>query len=197
MGVVINVRRTLFVIALYAVNLAGDLESRAKAQEHLVHKTDAAFETQVEYLAALDICAALQKIDSLDGSVVAVRGYYRFATELGGLYGRNCPKKLVLNGVQRAQAFHLEYGPVVNDKELETIANRLIQEKNNHEAIQMTVVGKIRARRADLIDSQGTRVRMFGHLGVYPAEITVQVIRDISVVEAPDFPSNMSPNRRF
>jgi hypothetical protein len=38
---------------------------------------------------------------------------------------------------------------------------------------------------------------MFGHLGVYPAQIAVQSIRDISVLDLPEFPSNMQPKRRF
>jgi hypothetical protein len=81
--------------------------------------------------------------------------------------------------------------------ELAAVVDKAIQEKKTREAIQVTVVGKISARRADLTDIDGRKARMFSHLGIYPAEISVQVIRDISVVDAPDFPSNMNPSRRF
>jgi len=163
-----------------------------------VPKTDAPpVPAQAGNLLVLDICDALQKIDRLSGSVIAVRGYYRFGTELGGLYGRNCPKKLVLDGAERAQAFSLSFGPMADDKELDAVANRMIVQKNSREAIQVTVVGVIRARRADLTDIHGRKARMFGHLGIYPAQIIVQAIRDVSVIDAPEFPSNMQPNRRW
>jgi hypothetical protein len=170
----------------------------AKDQEQPARKTDAvSIEAHASNLGVLDICEALQNIDRLNGSIVAVRGYYRFAMELGGLYGRNCPNQLVLDGAQRVQGFYLEGGPMVDDKELVAVTNRMIREKNVREAIQLTIVGVVRARRADLTDIDGRKARMFGHLGVYPAQITVRAIRDISVVDAPEFPSNMQPKRRF
>ena len=145
--------------------------------------------------AVIDICDALQKIDKLNGSVVAVRGYYRFGMELGGLYGRDCPKKLILNRSERAQAFDLGFASMADRTELERAADRLIEEKNVREAIQITVVGVIRARRADLTDIDGKKARMFGHFGVYPAQIVVTGVQDLSVIDAPEFPSNMDPNR--
>jgi hypothetical protein len=107
--------------------------------------------------APLDVCDALQKIDQLDGSMVAVRGYYRFGIEVGGLYGRNCPKKLVLDRAERAQAFDLAFGATVDDKKLAAATNRLIEERDGRAAIQVTVIGMIRARRSDLTDVNGRR----------------------------------------
>jgi hypothetical protein len=147
--------------------------------------------------AVIEICDALQRIDKLDGSVVAIRGYYRFGMELGGLYGRNCPKKLILDHAERAQAFDLAFASMVDQAELQHAANRLIQEKNVREAIQVTLVGVIRARRVDLTDIDGRKARNFGHLGVYPAEIVVRGVQDVSVTDAPEFPSNMAPNRHW
>jgi hypothetical protein len=186
----------LAAIALYTSICAGVLALDAEGQA--VRKANAtSVQAQAGSLVVMDICDALQNIDKLSGSVVAVRGYYRFGMELGGLYGRNCPKKLVLDGATRGQAFDLSYGPMVDDKALAAVANRLIEEKNIRAAIQATVVGVVRARRPDLIDIDGRKARMFGHLGVYPAQIIVQALRDVSVVDAPDFPSNMDPNRRL
>jgi len=145
----------------------------------------------------LDICDALQKIDRLNGSVVAVRGYYRFGMELGGLYGRNCGKKLILDGAVRAQAFDLASDAIVDDKELDAAVDKLIREKDTRKAIQVTLIGVIRARRSDLTGLDGCKARMFGHLGIYPAQIAVQAVRDVTVIDAPDFPSNMDPNRRL
>lgn len=62
----------------------------------------------------------------MSGPVIAVRGYYRFGMELGSLYGRNCPKKLVLDGAERAQAVDVSYGPMVDDKELALVANNVL-----------------------------------------------------------------------
>jgi hypothetical protein len=188
----------LGAIALCASNCAGGLAHAAEGQGQAVPKADArSVRTQAGKVQVLDICDALQKIDKVSGSVIAVRGYYRFGTELGGLYGRNCPKKLVLDCAERAQAFDLSYGPMVDDKELALVANRMIVEKNSREAIQVTVVGVIRARRADLADIHGRKARLFGHLGVYPAQIIVHAIRDVSVIDAPEVPSNMQPDRRW
>jgi hypothetical protein len=147
--------------------------------------------------AVIEVCDALQSIDKLDGSVVAVRGYFRFGMELGGLYGRDCPKKLVLDRAQRAQAFDLTFASTAVETELQTAVNRLIEEKNVRVAIQVTLVGVIRARRADLTDIDGKKARMFGHLGVYPAQIAVRSVQGVSIIDAPEFPSNMDPNRRW
>ena len=65
------------------------------------------------------------------------------------------------------------------------------------EAIQVTIVGTIQARRTDLIDVDGRKARMFGHLGIYPGRIAVGVVRDVSVIDAADFASNMDPRRHF
>jgi len=147
--------------------------------------------------AVIKVCDTLQSIDKLDGSIVAVRGYYRFGMELGGLYGRDCPKKLILDRSQRAQAFDLAFASTADQTELQRAAHRLIEEKNVREAIQVTVVGVIRARRADLTDIDGKKARTFGHLGVFPAQIVVRSVRDVSVIDAPEFPSNMDPNRHW
>jgi hypothetical protein len=117
--------------------------------------------------------------------------------ELGGLYGRDCPKKLVLDRTQRAQAFDLTFASTPDQTELQRAVNRLIEEKNVHVAIQVTLVGVIRARRPDLTDIDGKKARMFGHLGVYPAQIAVRSVRDVSIIDAPEFPSNMDPNRHW
>jgi hypothetical protein len=143
----------------------------------------------------IGVCDALQRIDKLDGTVVAVRGYYRFGMELGGLYGRDCPKKLVLDRAERAQAFDLAFAPMSAQTDLLRAVNRLAEEKNVRESIQATFVGVIRARRADLTDVDGKKARRFGHLGVYPAQIVVRDVEDVSVNDAPEFPSNMNPNR--
>jgi hypothetical protein len=51
----------------------------------------------------VDLCEALQSAMTLNRSEVAIRGYYRFGTELAGLYGRSCPKKLIVDGKERLQ----------------------------------------------------------------------------------------------
>ena len=146
---------------------------------------------------AAAICAGCHK--PAPGYDQAVRGYYRFAMELGGLYGRNCPKKLLLDGAERAQAFYLDYGSKCDDKELAAIVHRLIEKKDSRAAIAVTVIGTVNTSVGKMTDRLGVRrkARMFGHLGVYPAQISVEAYRDIVVVDAPDFPSNMQPNRRF
>jgi len=189
MEVVIH-RRAWNAIAMFIILCSVELLHVAEAQEQLQRTT--------EPIEVLDVCDALQQVDRLNGSDIAVRGYYRFGFELAGLYGRDCPKPLMLDGAQRAQAFYFEDGPnTVDHGELRSAADKLIQEQNSRAAIQVTMIGRIRARRADLIDLDGRGARMFGHLGVYPAEIVLREIREVSAIDAPEFPSNMSPNKRF
>jgi hypothetical protein len=103
---------------------------------------------------------------------------------------------LALVGILSAVAYSVAQRTTEFGVRLALGANRLIEEKEKdvREAIQVTVVGVIRARRADLTDVDGKKARVFGHLGVYPAQIVVQSVQDVSVIDAPAFPSNMDPS---
>lgn len=79
---------------------------------------------------------------------------------------------------------------------LSSVIDGLIREKNVRDAMLVTIIGKLQSRNPSLTDVKGHRDGMFGHLGVYPAQIVVQEIRVIEAVAAPNFPSNMQPNRR-
>ena len=69
--------------------------------------------------------------------------------ELGGLYGLHCRKKLILDRAERAQDFDLEFASMADRTELQRATNRLIRKRGVREAIQVTIVGGIRARRTE------------------------------------------------
>lgn len=144
-------------------------------------------------LTPISICDALQKVDALDGSVVSVQGYFRFGTELGGLYGHNCPKALVLDGSERAQAFHMTWS--MPHDQFSDVVQRLVTENDRKTAIRLTVRARVIARRTNLTGVDGKPARMFGHLGVYPAQIDVLAIQDFSLVELPQAAANMRIER--
>src|SRR5579862_3059084 len=108
-----NTRRRIVAATLYTLICAGIMTCSSSAQEPETRRSDALGALKkAGSIPVLDVCDALQRIDQLDGKVIAVRGYYRFGKELGGLYGRNCPKKLILDRAERAQAFDLRLVPV-------------------------------------------------------------------------------------
>jgi hypothetical protein len=143
----------------------------------------------------IDLCEALQSAVEFNGREVVIRGYYRFGMELAGLYGRNCPKKLIIDGKERLQAFYLKYERRVDDAELAAAAHKMMAEKNVRSAILVTVTGTLEAVSPVfenigplLVERQG---RVFGHMGVYPAQIKVASYRDVTLIDAPEFRSNL------
>jgi hypothetical protein len=148
----------------------------------------------------VNLCEALQSAVALNMSEVVIRGYYRFGMELGGLYGRNCPKKLIIDGKERLQAFYLNYQRGVDDAELAAAVHKMIAEKDIRSAILVTVTGTLEAASHVWTENIGPlqierQGRVFGHMGVYPAQIKVGSYRDVVLIDAPEFRSNLDPGR--
>jgi hypothetical protein len=147
----------------------------------------------------LDVCEALQNAMALNGTKVAVRGYYRFRRELAGLYGRNCPKKLIVDGKERAQAFDSE-GHAKMDTEFNSVIEKMFEEQETRSAVLVTVTGTLNAISFVGTDHTGPvqferQFRNFGYLGVYPAQIKVDTFSDVKLIDAPEFPSTMRSPR--
>jgi hypothetical protein len=148
----------------------------------------------------MPICELFRKLDAFDNKQVAVRGVYRFSSELSGLYSEGCPEPLILDGVERPQALDADFvGKGAEQRaefeEFGRIVDR-IAKGGGRQAIHVTLIGTLIARNPKL-HRLGNRTgeRMFGHLGVYPARLDYTAIRSITIEDEAIRPSNMDLRR--
>jgi len=147
-------------------------------------------------LKEIPICNLLERLDKFAGKRVAVRGIYRFSTELNGLYSEGCPKPLILDGVQRAQALSTEFATEALRQRPEWVhlgeAIGAVMKSGRRQVICVTFTGTLITRNPNLHRlGRGKGERMFGHLGVYPAQLDVDGIQNITVDKNAREPSNM------
>jgi hypothetical protein len=116
-----------------------------------------------------------------------------------GLYGRNCPRKLIIDGKERLQAFYLTDHHRVDGGELLVAAVHKIRAENDvRSAILVTVTGALDAVSHVWTENIGPlqverQGRVFGPMGVYLAQIKVASFRDVALIDAPEFRSNIDP----
>ncbi len=129
-----------------------------------------------------------------------MRGYYRFSRELGGLYVANCANPIMIDGVQRAAAVYVlprakSQEGIAEEEEFAKAVKSLIK-SGRPDAISVVFLGRLRASAGpSIVDSIGNKrkpARMFGHLGVYPAEMEVERTLDIKILNDPNHAANMS-----
>ena len=58
-------------------------------------RAEATAADKAESIGEIEICDLFRRLDAFDGKHVAVRGVYRFSTELAGLYSEGCQKPLL------------------------------------------------------------------------------------------------------
>jgi hypothetical protein len=163
---------------------------------HGVLLAQAVAPAKAESTKTIQICALFRRLDAFDGKRVAVRGFYRFSMELAGLYSEGCPEPLILDGVERAQALHTEF--VANSPEqraalahFSEVVDR-IAKGGGRQAVHVTFLGTLVTRNPNLQRlGQRKGERMFGHSGVYPAQLEVDGIEDISIEDRAPRASNM------
>jgi hypothetical protein len=137
-----------------------------------------------------------RRLDAFAGKRIAARGVYRFSRELAGLYSEGCQRPLILDGAERAQALETELVGSSPERRAEfahfmEIVNG-VATGGGGQAIHVTFVGILVTRNPDLHRfGQRKGERMFGHLGVYPAMLKVEEIRDITIEDDAHEPSNM------
>lgn len=150
--------------------------------------------------SVIDLCEVLPQLDHFDGKTIAVRGYYRFSRELGGLYVANCANPIMIDGVQRAAAVYVlprakSQEGIAEEEEFAKAVKSLIK-SGRPDAISVVFLGRLRASAGpSIVDSIGNKrkpARMFGHLGVYPAEMEVERTLDIKILNDPNHAANMS-----
>ena len=150
-----------------------------------------------ETMKEIQICDLFRRLDAFNGKRIAVRGVYRFSFELAGLYSEGCAKPLILDGVERAQALNTEFKRVArgsNSSEFAHFTDLVddVAKSGGGQAIHVTFVGTLVTRNPQLHRlGQRKGERMFGHLGVYPARLEVDGIRNITIEDGGRKASNM------
>jgi hypothetical protein len=94
----------------------------------------------------------------------------------------------------------LNYQPGVDDAELAAVVHKMMAEKDVRSAILVTVIGTLEAVSQVWIENIGPlqverQGRIFGYMGVYPAQIKIKSYRDVALIDAPEFRSNLDPKR--
>lgn len=114
----------------------------------------------------LSVCEVLKRLDELHGKRITVKARYRTGGEIANLFDPACPGPALVDGVQRAAAIHVtgHLTEAANNR-LRPLFTNALDEGN---AIELTVEGEFHSQQA------GPRV--FGHLGVYPAELRISRI---------------------
>jgi len=175
----------LFVLASDAVISAASASRTAQATGG-----------EVQFTKEIQICDLFRRLDAYAGKYIAVRGIYRFSTELGGLYSEGCEKPLILDGAPRAQALNTEFVAKTPEQQSELAHfNSVVKDiakGGGRQAIHVTLVGTLVTRNPELHRlGQHKGARMFGHLGIYPAQLRVDGVKNITIEDNSRTPSNM------
>lgn len=144
----------------------------------------------------IEICDLFRRLDAFDGKRVAVRGIYRFSFELAGLYSEGCEKPLILDGAERAQALTTDFVGKSPEQQAQfahfTEVVSDIAKGGGRQVIHVTFVGTLVTRNPRLHRfGQRKGERMFGHLGVFPAQLEVDGVKNIMIEDDGRKPSNM------
>lgn len=133
----------------------------------------------------IDVCSALTQLRDLEGKTVFVRGEYVVSKEVSALRGINCTGKLLLDGARWGWAISVVFAPGAHRDKL-SAAESLGEAVKRKSCSTCRVVTTFRGRLKSVLDTSSLtynpdpRARLgFGHLGAFPAEITVFSVEDI------------------
>jgi hypothetical protein len=133
------------------------------------------------------LCQLFQDLDSHDGKRVTIRATYRFGQEISALYGAAC--EIMLDNRIIQPAVWVESLPRTNQELNRGVADA----RTKPIVIVLTATGTLRTHNPQLLSVQqdGTRVslRMFGHLGAFPAELRIESIDKVEISVDRDDPS--------
>lgn len=151
-------------------------------------------------IGPLSLCELFRDLDSHDGQRVTLRASYRYGRELSGLYGEACKPPATLDGkeiVPRvALVFRVRARLTEPDKsKIEEFRQAVEKGRNQPLSIVLTIGGVLKtvSQTEPLVAKDGRRykARMFGHLGAFPAQLTVESIDAVEVSTGADDPANL------
>ena len=124
----------------------------------------------------LSVCDVLQRLDELHGKRITIKARYRTGREIANLYDPACPGPALVDGVKRAPAIHVTTH--LSEAENNRISPLFTTALDEGKAIELVVEGEFH--------SQQTGPRVFGHLGLYPAELRVSRILRFTAFKDPN-----------
>jgi hypothetical protein len=123
----------------------------------------------------LSVCDVLQRLDELHGKRITIKARYRTGQEIANLYDPACPAPALVDGVKRAPAIHVTTH--LSEAENNRIRPLFTTALDDGKAIELIVEGEFH--------SQQPGARIFGHLGVYPAELKITRIIQFNAFKDP------------
>ena len=134
------------------------------------------------------LCQLFQDLDSHDGEWVTIRATFRFGREVSGFYSAPCEKPVILDGHEIQP--HV-WAVVSTTASANTDLDQALRDARTKPfTIVLTATGTLRTRNAQVVQPDLTlaAVRMFGHLGAFPAELRVEKIDKIEISTNADQP---------
>lgn len=134
------------------------------------------------------LCQLFQDLDSYDGKRVTIRATFRFGREVSGFYSEACENLVILDGHEIQPHVWASMTPGANADLTQAVGDA----RTKPIIIVLTASGTLRTHNAQFMRPNGTlgAVRMFGHLGAFPAELRVEKIDKIEISINSDEPSN-------
>ena len=134
------------------------------------------------------LCQLFQDLDSHDGKRVTIRATFRFGQEVSGFYSAACEKRVMLDGHEIQPHVWADFSMTPNGSR--NLDPAVADAKTKPIAIVLIVTGTLRTHNAQVAQPDGTQmaVRMFGHLGAFPAELRVEKIDKIEISTNGDQP---------
>jgi hypothetical protein len=138
----------------------------------------------------LTLCNFFQRLDSHNGQRVTISGAYRYGFEVSGLYSDACIPPAILDGREIVPHVYLVFLPIASLSEVSAanmakFEQAVDESRTKPVSIYITVTGVLTtvSQSEPLITSDGRRmkVRMFGHLGAFPAQLNISSVDAIAV----------------
>ena len=149
----------------------------------------------------LTLCQLFQDLDSHAGRRVTLRATYHYGFEVSGLYSEPCKPPAILDGKEIVPHVYLVF-PVGDGSAEPSKSNmekfRQVGEESRSQplSIVLTVTGVIKtvSQAEPLVGKDGRqfKVRMFGHLGAFPAQLRIDSIDAVEVSINADAPANVN-----
>ena len=149
----------------------------------------------------MSLCQLFVDLDSHADQRVTVRAAYRYGREVSGLYSEACSPPTKLDGVESVPHVYAVFSAKTMSSEpsnsiRERFNQALEESQTKPVSVVITVTGflKTQSQAAPLVgkDGRAYKARMFGHLGAFPAEMTVESIDAVEVMSNSAAPANFA-----
>jgi hypothetical protein len=149
-------------------------------------------------LNEFSVCGLMAKLKSQRQKIIRVRGELFAGSEITALGDQACGKPFTAGGIKWATAVDLvssDYRPgggeprapfvtepAVMARLASTVAERKRLGRNGKVLITVTGFLRVRDKYIPMTTGYGVQGNGYGHLGVYPAQLVIKAIEDITIL---------------